>query len=430
MKTQFKITSILLLFFLSLNFLSCKDKLIETVIFTGNNPEYMSYTDLRKAVKVKAASGLHKPGKIYFYNNYLFINESLKGVHVVDNSDPASPQIISFVEIPGNVDISIKGNYMYADSYIDLVILDISDISNIHEVNRIENVFPYKIPEYDYSYPMATIDESKGVVTGWKIEEVKETRERNADSYNWRGGIYYEDMALESRTFDGGFGGNASGIGVSGSTARFKIFGDYIYLLHESLLKVYDINVQRSPEFVKDVETQRIAETIFLYDNKLFMGTQTGMRVYSVAEPSNPTFISEFAHIQSCDPVVVKDDYAYVTLRAGSMCGGISNQLDVIDISDIYSPELVKSYEMTEPHGLNISENILFVCDGSAGLKIYDASDPLQIDENLIQQFPDIHAFDVIPINNLIMMIGEDGLYQYNYTQGEDMVLLSIIPVS
>ncbi|HHN47860.1 MAG TPA: hypothetical protein ENN08_02830, partial [Bacteroidales bacterium] len=50
-----------------------------------------------------------------------------QGIHVVDNSNPASPQIISFIAIPGNYDLAIRGNILFADSYIDLVALDISD---------------------------------------------------------------------------------------------------------------------------------------------------------------------------------------------------------------------------------------------------------------------------------------------------------------
>jgi len=38
-------------------------------------------------------------------------------------------------------DLAVKDNVLYADSYIDLVILDISDLSDIVEIGRIEDVF-------------------------------------------------------------------------------------------------------------------------------------------------------------------------------------------------------------------------------------------------------------------------------------------------
>ena len=75
---------------------ACTDKVFET--FTANAPVYMSYTDLRSAVKMTASRELNNPGKIYFKDNYIFINEKMKGVHVFDVSDPTNPQNKGFIE--------------------------------------------------------------------------------------------------------------------------------------------------------------------------------------------------------------------------------------------------------------------------------------------------------------------------------------------
>ena len=427
MKTNKKRLSVLFLLFLSVGLFSCKDKVLETRTFTGNKPIYLSFEDMRDGIKSIPAEDLKQTGKMYFYNNYVFVNEYLKGIHIIDNSDPSNPQNIKFVEIPGNIDMAIKDNYLYVDSYVDFVILDISKIEDISEVYRVENVFPYQVPEYDYTYPLATIDRDFGVVVGYTIEEVEETYETTGD--NWGFNFYRYDMLTEA-SFDGGSGtSGGQSVGIAGSMARFSIYEDNIYLLNETILNVYDISNLGEPTYVTELNTMTIAETLFLYEEKLFMGTQTGMRVYSLSNPAAPVFISQFSHIQSCDPVVVEDGYAYVTLRSGSACGGFANQLDVVDISVITSPQLVKSYEMTNPHGLGIQEDkSLFICDGEAGLKVYDASDPLRIDENMLYHFPEMNAFDVIPLGNLIMMIGEDGLYQYNFEEGV-MTLLSFIPI-
>jgi len=40
-------------------------------------------------------------------------------------------------------------------------------------------------------------------------------------------------------------------------------------------------------------------------------------------------------------------------LSSGSTCGGFTNQLDVLDIKNIKVPTLVKSYPLTNPHGLS-----------------------------------------------------------------------------
>jgi LVIVD repeat len=40
------------------------------------------------------------------------------------------------------VDIAIRDNILYADSYTDLVVIDISNPENIKEIRRIRNIFP------------------------------------------------------------------------------------------------------------------------------------------------------------------------------------------------------------------------------------------------------------------------------------------------
>jgi hypothetical protein len=133
--------------------------------------------------------------------------------------------------------------------------------------------------------------------------------------------------------------------------------------------------------------------------------------------------------VTSCDPVVVEGNYAYVTLRTGNFCETDVNQLEIVDIHKLASPIKIKSYPMFNPHGLGIEQGILFVCDGDAGLKVYDASDPLNLKANQLAHFTEINTFDVIPIEKHLIMIGEDGLYQYDYSDIKDINLLSMIPI-
>ena len=68
------------------------------------------------------------------------------------------------------------------------------------------------------------------------------------------------------------------------------------------------------------------------------------MHIYSITEPESPNFVSTYQHVVSCDPVVVDDEYAYVTLRTGTTCAGWQNQLEVIDIQTLSNPQLVATY--------------------------------------------------------------------------------------
>ncbi|WP_237717676.1 hypothetical protein [Pontibacter sp. BAB1700] len=102
----------------------------------------------------------------------------------------------------------------------------------------------------------------------------------------------------------------------------------------------------------------------------------------------------------------------------------------MINISNPRSPQLVKTYPMQNPHGLGIDRSTLFLCEGKYGLKIFDAKDHLKVSENLISHFKEHDAFDVIPMGSNLLLIGQDGLYQYDYSNLKDIKLLSKLPVS
>jgi hypothetical protein len=408
---------------------SCEDQVVDRRIFKGNVPVYMTYPEFKSAMNVTEPRDLVKPGKIYFKDNYIFINEMFEGIHIYDNTDPSNPINKSFIELPSNLDIAIADNYLYADSYTDLVVINISDINNPEEIFRIDSAFPYSIPPYDSRYPLTEIDETQGVVVGFEVQDITEETTVTEEDLRWRNIMVMEDFGgLGVDMINTGNSGDFS-IGVAGSMAKFMIYDQYLYTLFLSQMKLFSIANLSQPSEANDVYINWDIETLFRYEDKMFIGAQTGMYIYDLSSPGNPTYLSEFTHAQSCDPVVVEDDIAYVTLRAGTICGGISNQLDVIDVSDILHPIHLKTYEMENPHGLGIDNETLFICDGEAGLKIYDAEDPLEIAANQIAHFNNINAKDVIPLGNLLLMIGNDGLYQYDYSDLTDLKLLSRIPI-
>ena len=418
---------IFFLFMISLS--GCHDKMYEE--HTLNTPTYLSLEELRSSVKVSPPQSLQKPGKIYFKDNLIFINEELKGIHIVDNENPSSPEFIGFIEIPGNVDMAVRNNILYADSYVDLVAFDISNPEDIQNAGRLKDIFPPVIPPTidNYGINYDEIDDEKGVIVGWEVKTI--LKEIKPDEWQWP---YPNPIFLDGAErinfalSDGGYSGGGTTFGVGGSMARFTLFSDYLYAVDDRDLKIIKVDDPSQMRKENSIQlTWRGLETIFQYEEKLFFGTQTGMLVYDLANPLSPGYISEFNHINSCDPVVVQDDLAYVTLRTGNNCGAGVNRLDIVDLKDITFPVLLKSYDMSNPHGLGIDSNYLFVCDGTDGLKVFNAEDPLRLKK--IAEFPEIDAWDVIPVNGLLFMIGEGGFYQYDYSGPNDIYLLSSISV-
>ena len=143
---------------------------------TGYRPVYKNPEEISK-VEVQAARSLSSPGKIYTFDRYLFINELGKGIHIIDNTDPKKPENLSFVSILGNYDIAVKDNWLYADNFSNLLVIDIAEPKVPKVVKSISNV----IPVHNYPPLMGVYfecaDNKKGVVVDWeKVEMDKQPK--------------------------------------------------------------------------------------------------------------------------------------------------------------------------------------------------------------------------------------------------------------
>ena len=394
--------------------LSCTKNNDDLEMVKVAKPEYMSLTAFRTSVKIDAPRNIIESGKIYTYNNLVLVNDVDEGIHIIDNSNPSSPKKIAFIKIIANKDMEIKGNYLYADSLMDLLVFDISDINNIKEVARLKDVFPVYTPIpflqnliVDYG---DTASGETGIIVKWNITEEYRSKDEINSIKNNVDVILAMDAASSEST------------GQGGSLARFKIVNDYLYAVDSHNINIFNIQNLEDPLLSNNVFAGYDIETIFYKGNNLFLGSMSGMYVYNITSPNNPQLISEFKHGTACDPVVVDDNYAYITLRAGNFCGAFDSSLQIVDISTIEKPFLVKSYPMVGPYGLGIKDDKLFICDGSAGLKVYDKTDVSNL--KLVNHFENINTYDVIPMENQLLMIGDKILYQYKYSN-DGITLLS-----
>ena len=132
---------------------ACTEFVQETYSYKINEPVFMSAAEFRNSVKVsRTPQQINKQGKICFYKDFLYISEPDKGIHIINNIDPANPKAVGFIEIMGNADIAIKNDVLYADAYIDLVWFDITNPALPVLQGRKENVFPTAIPPMDNFY--------------------------------------------------------------------------------------------------------------------------------------------------------------------------------------------------------------------------------------------------------------------------------------
>lgn len=386
-------------------------------------PIIKSLQDIRQSVKVEEAKQTDADGKIYVTSKYLFYIAKESGVHIFDNQNPAQPLNKLFLNIEGVHDIAVKGNYLYADNYVDLLVFDISDMNAIHLVKTVENsvAFYAEYPRSISYFASEKYPKADEIITGYTTEMRKKPRPR-------AGGIFsqYEDVAMPTAANTGG------ATGTGGSYAKFQINGNALYITESSNLKVFNISNPVQTFFDKPVYLNQwtgggMFETLFKQGEYLFIGSTNGMYVVDASDAFNPQFLSSFSHATSCDPVVVAGTTAYITLRGGTTCNAsIPDQINVIDIADITHPTLVSTYMMSKPMGLGVRNNAIYVCSGNGGgLNVFDASNHTSL--VLKNTYPG-DVTDVIALDSHLIAVGKNKIIQYSY--GDDFTLQPISTVN
>jgi len=166
------------------------------------DPVYLSYEELRQSIKLVPPDLIIKSGKIWIAGKYLLINDLNRGIHVFDNADPKLPKNLGLILIPGNVDLAVKDSVLFADSFIDLVAIDLERFPEIVVSRRIENKFPYN-PYQTITDPniyLTGLDQSKGVVIGYTLQEPVE----DADHHTIIGHIFDSNLNVKGQVKEEG----------------------------------------------------------------------------------------------------------------------------------------------------------------------------------------------------------------------------------
>lgn len=403
---------------------SCTQDLCDrSTTYLRYDPVYLKVDEIRKDIQILGARNLEDPGNLYYYNDYILINERREGVHIIDNRNPENPKNVAFVQIPGNMDMAVKNGVLYADNYIDLLAIDIQNPEQPKLLTRTEDVFNSLGQDQDLGHLVF-------------YEETAVTEELNCTDPQWgnpwftRGGNVFIDIAFDAETSGAPVSAGGVSTGTGGSLAQFTLSDHYLYVVDEWNLKVFDVEDCNNPDFINTVDVGWGIETIYPYQENLFIGAADGMYIFDNQNPTAPRFLSKFEHARACDPVVVDGDIAYVTLRDGTACEGFDNQLDVVDVSTLTRPELLTSYPMENPHGMALNGKTLYLCEGDAGLKAFDISDWQELDQKQLSHLKGFSAYDAIALpNNVLLVIGKDGFYQFNISDPEKLEEISVIPV-
>ena len=371
-------------------------------------PIVQSKADLRAGVAVLDPQPIQESEKIYAYQDFIFVGDSDNGFHVIDNSVPTAPVAVNYIKVPLHTDLAIRNDVIYANSGPDLVTFAIQP-NGISQTGRFNDVLDYTAtlnPGTD-QINQVEFDFETQLVTGYSYEQVL---------------VPVRDT-VEASPLAGDFASAGGGTGTGGSLARFLVYQEVLYTLSDNQLTTFTIGndqpVQTSQLYVNDR-----SETLFQDGTDLFIGTATGMFIYDVTTPSAPLFRSQVNHGLACDPVVVDGDYAYVTLRGGTICNSkVQDRLEIVDISDRDVPFLANVVPLATPYGLGVFQDQLFICQGENGLSRLDLATTPQL--AVQEQTTGLTAYDVIPLQDRVILTGGNVLRQYSYDTTNGLVEIS-----
>ena len=412
--------NILLLLSASVLLFSCitpKGKV--SITYTKATAVYGDLDAVRNQPLLIPQQPLENPGKIYVGNDYILVGEKGKGIHIFDNSNMTNPVRLSFFQIPWNKEFFVKDNMLYAESLYDFIKIDISDVYHPELVDREENVFSTpltndkgeSIIRFDYS--VAT-DEFE-----LNSPEAKEIEKKGKLHIDYKGRLIPESSVPTS------FANSNNG---AGTLNRIAVDFGHVYILMKSKLLVLD-NSPTALSYINNIDLYKGVETVYTYDNKIYIGSQSGVYIYDASTPENPSKISRVDHAPACDPVLPYGTKAYLTLRSvenqGCNYEG-KNTLYVIDMSDENGPVVVQSIKINTPYGMAIINNYLFVGQGENGFTVFDISSDDDIVE--VAKVPGLVVFDIMqhPANpNILLVSNSYGIKEYHI----DYTTFSVSPL-
>jgi hypothetical protein len=123
---------------------------------------------------------------------------------------------------------------------------------------------------------------------------------------------------------------------------------------------------------------------------------------------------------------VIKDQYLIQSIRDGTECRlTANNSLAITDLTNPASSVLALS--VATPFGLSIDGDVLFVAQGDNGMAIYNIQDPSH--PSLMQRYSEIKGEYINAVNGHLIVTNKDAISQYDYSDINNIKLLSSIAV-
>jgi len=333
--------------------------------------------------------GLIAPVSMSLLDDRMFVSDLVSGLHVYDVTDLTSPQVKYTIPLHSNTGSAASGDVVFTND------------------NR--NLYAIVLADEDYEI-VATIELSPQYNDVW-FEGGGQPRDTG---FGCAPSCAREDASVAA----------ASAPTSTGSSfTTFALAGDFLYYVDDVELVTLDVSAPEQPQLINKNYIGWTIETIYPTDGYLFVGGTRGMYIFDRSDPADPRQIGKVEHVRACDPVVVSDKTAYVTLRSGTRCGQSNDMLLAVDIADPTQPLVVHEKQMTPPFGLATQGSWLYVSTGRKGFELFNIAKP-QMPMRVAEwsQWP---TRDFIWVDDVLYVLSDDRLLIFDVTLPHAPVLLT-----
>lgn len=313
-----------------------------------------------------APAGFGSLVNLYLHDTLLLAADEKYGIKAYSVADPDNPVLITSVPLCGVRGMAMKGDILYAGSWY--------------------GIFSYRVSNGGYM-PLDTI------VSYYRCAE-----DVVLEPEPWYSPLNCGCMPL------GGPVAVAGGSSEGGSYAVFAVIDTFLYYIDKSALVTMSVAEAAHPRQITRCEIGWTIETLHPTERYLFIGGTRGMYVMDRTDGAKPALVGSFQHAKGCDPVVVQDTVAYVTLRSGNRCGDAADELLTVSIADPANPRLIGEFPVETPYGLSVRDSLIYISNGYGGYGLYAVRSPDTV--ILRKRWQDTPTKDFIRHGDLLYIMG------------------------
>lgn len=346
-----------------------------TAFVTGGNVTGSAYAVSRLDVSFDEAMPITNFGRcitpgearsVCVSGDYAYIADGAKGLSVVDISDvPESGKVLTYTKVGEyttdsdfSYNVFLEGATLYlATGESGLNKIDVSNPNSPAYINKIESPLTGDDVCVAGNYTFM-LDRDKGL--------------RIFDSSDPSYPLLRSFLAYVGPANDMAVSGNCAYIADSTGT-----------------IAIVDVTNPLAPVLTTTIASPS-PRKLFISGNVLYIAGGSGLRLFNITTPLNPSFMSEVATAGSAVAVYVHANRAYVAKGSAG--------LDIFNVSNpSETPELLTSAAMTDARDVSVfvrgNSAYALVADGAAGLKILDVSDV----ENPLPDPVVVNTMDTVP---------------------------------